>query len=68
MGCASTDGAQVEVPADTYSTRIDLQQSMPPRSDYCPFARARAATSKTLRESPSGTTPDRTLLDCPDRS
>ena len=43
MGCASTDGAQVEVPADTYSTRSDLQQSMPPRSDYCPFARARAA-------------------------
>ena len=29
MGCASTDGAQVEVPADTYSTRSDLQQSMP---------------------------------------
>ena len=43
MPAQNTDGAQVEVPADTYSTRSDLQQSVPPRSDYCPFARARAA-------------------------
>ena len=72
MGCASTDGAQVEVPADTYSTRSDLQQSMPPRSDYCVRLRARAQQparhSGNLPQGPLLTAPYLIVLTAPDPS